>query len=1239
MPDLTLTDSSGDEARVVIGSGFAPGAVVRDRYEIEERLGSGGMGVVYAAVDRETGKRIALKTLKGVDPQSLFRFKREFRSLADMRHANLVRLHDLVIEDEHPFFTMDLVEGVDLHTYLRAGATPGKVPNLARVRFALRQLVDAICALHRAGKLHRDVKPSNVLVSEEGRVSLLDFGLVSELTPRGHEVTSAGRVIGTPTYMSPEQAAGDSLTEASDFYAVGVILYHALTGRLPFDGGARRVLASKQVTHARPPSYWVPDLPEDLDRLTGSLLARDPGARIGGRELLLALGRDEAEVSDATSPSDSFASIVGRAAELDELHRAYEDVGQGATLSVRVSGRSGTGKSTLIGHFLDSLRRGGQAVVLTGRCLDREAMPYKGVDGLVDSLSQYLANLPETEAALVTPRNVRALARLFPVLERADVIRSAPSRQVDRQDPQAVRRMAMTALRELLGAIGDHHPLVLAIDDLQWSDLDSVALLTELVRGPDAPQLLLVVGHRSETPSPAVEAFRAIDGCELREVSVEPLDAASAATLALGLLGREDEEARNNAARIAEEAGGNPFHVGELVRALMEETSPADELRDGLGPGPGRTLDDLVMARLSRLRKSARGLLEVVAVAGGPVPRAVAGEAAAIGPETLPFDELIDARLLRQSESSEDAIETIHDRIREIVVAHLGGTRLRAVHRSLAVSLEKVGADAELLCEHFRHAGARDRAGEYAELAADNASQALAFDRAARLYRTALELREDSVSTDDPDFNSTRQVLSLRLADALSNAGHGPDAAELYVSLVPMAGEGRGRDLQRRAAEELLRSGHTDRGLAALRGVLESVDVELPATRNRAIIGLLIGRLLLKLRGTKFTERSEDEVAAETLERIDVCWSVVHGLAAVSSIQGAEFQNRHLRMALAAGEPYRVGRALAFEALFLSSQRGGVKWARRLLRQAEDIGTRLDNPHVLGLASLMSGYVSLLRCQWRDAKRRAKASQELLEGCAGVVYEKNLARQLELSSALYLGDFDDLSRLLPPQREDAERRGDLLALVELSTLLSQDRLIADDLEGARACLEQTIDRWSQSGFNTPDYMRIAGKAQIDLYCGRGRTAYERWELAWPDLRKSLLLQVDMFRLLALDLRARSALMAAREAADLRPFVEVVRRDISTIRRTNLVAAEPMANMLAAGIAMLRKEPVAADDLYQAAAAGFDAADMAAHAAMARCRRGKLIGGDAGKTLHAEGEALLVARGVENPERMIDAHAP
>ena len=312
-----------------------------DRFTVTRRIGQGGMGVVYEAHDRLRQMPVAVKTIESGDPTALYRFKREFRSLSNITHRNLATLYELFAEATPWFFTMELVTGVTFLEHVR----PSGSAEYQRLSAALTELVAGLSALHSCKKLHRDVKPPNVLVEPDGRVVVLDFGLVMDLDGGSLGTFSERDWFGTLAYMAPEQATGDILTPAADWYAVGGLLFQALTGRLPFDGEHRR--------------SSTPSSPGTGPPLATSTPTRRRPSTDSARGCCGAIRtnvRQDRRLSTSSSPGPRSGShgppavherpmaLIGREAHLAALEAPIESVRRDRSVVMLVHGPSGSGK-------------------------------------------------------------------------------------------------------------------------------------------------------------------------------------------------------------------------------------------------------------------------------------------------------------------------------------------------------------------------------------------------------------------------------------------------------------------------------------------------------------------------------------------------------------------------------------------------------------------------------------------------------------------------------------------------------------------------------------------------------------------------------------------------------------------------------------------------------------------------------------------------------------------------------
>ena len=1268
------------------------------RFAVVRRVGHGGAGIVYEASDRENGVRVALKRLRRLSPEAILRFKSEFRSVEDVEHPNLVALGELFEESGAWFFTMEYVEGTDLLSWVQRptsheGSTPepmepdrtahadgspdepasAAVPHSARpasvggtsramfdegrLRSGLAQLLGGLEALHAAGKVHRDVKPSNALATAEGRVVLLDFGLATDAERAPRDVSAEG-IVGTASYMAPEQALGLRVDARADMYSVGVVLYRALTGRLPFEGPPE----PGEARAAPRPSTIARGVPEDLDVLCMDLLRRSPELRPTAADARSRLGRAHGH-AEAGPGGPAFASIappapkrfVGRATELAMLREAFDETLRGACVVVAVTGESGLGKSTLVRHFGEIVTAEYNAVVLFGRCWERESVPFKAVDGIIDALARWMARASRTDLEAILPPQAALLAQAFPSLRPIVAGICGPSSARPPVDAREQRVQLFAATRAVFVALAQRLPVVLVVDDLQWSDADGLSLLREIVRAPDAPSLLLVATVRATARTGETELVERIRE-DARALAVEPLDAEDARALALDVLspstgerdaarGSDDWDDTTSAGRIAaladaiaREAHGHPLFVDALARAALATARGGGASIDA----PRRTaapvrLENVLIRRVERLDRAARRVVEIASVAGSPLSIDVLSRAAGAPAESLPrvVRALQIARLVRtRGAGRERTVEPYHDRIRNAVLSELDAAELSSAHLAIADALEAAGhEDADALVAHFTAAGERARAAQWTERAASNAMRALAFDRAAVLLRALL-------SSGTLDARGARTV-STRLAEALVGAGRGPEAADAFLAAARGAEETLAFDLQRRAAEQLLTSGHLERGLATLAPVLEAVRVDAPASRLGAAASLAWGRARLAARGLAFRERHERDVPAEQLRRVDALAAAAAALGMVDTIRGADLQTRHLLAALEAGEPRRLARAIALEGPF-SATIGSEKRARTaaVLALARQLAERSEDPLAAAQVLAASGASAFLEGRWTDARDELRRADERLRGeCSGggVAFQLVNVNLYLLGSLLHTGELDELGRRLPPLLDDAELRGDRYALTHLrSSIAAFIELIGDDPAKARREARAAIEAWTPSGTHMPHFFDVLAQAQIDLYEGTAARAAARTEKAYAALRRALLLRVQFVRVKMRELRARTMLAVATAngrrptARELEPF----ERQVEELRGEHAPWADALAKLLhAGGLAALGDGRAAL--AFESAATRFDDAGMSLHAAVARVR------GAEQDPLSADsaGNSWLRARGIGAPARLVAMLSP
>lgn len=1209
---------------------------MRSRFRVVSHLGRGASGDVYAAHDTLLEQTVALKTIRDSEAEGTYQLKREFRRLSDLRHPNLVRLYEFFHDGAIPFFTMELVAGTDFLEFVggRSVGSPRKMggSDYERLRDSIRQLAAGLAYMHGKGVVHRDIKPHNVLVERTGRVTILDFGLASDIRSDLSRRSRAGNLAGTFAYMSPEQAYGAELTPASDWYSVGTMLFEAVTGRLPLPLGYPRDLFERWEQPVPRPKDVVGDVPDDIDDLVVRLLDRDPAQRPAAAEIRDRLESWKPHPTPPVTPALP-PRFVGRKDELDRLRTALAESRHHPVL-VEVTGPSGIGKTALVRHFLEEAAR--ESVVgLGARCHPRETVPFKSIDGLVDDLTRVLDQEQEGDAASFLPRHHSSLLATFPVMGRVAAFSAAPAGEIPRERGE-LRRRAFEALREVIARLADRRPVVLWIDDGQWGEADGLSVLTHLVREPDPPSVLVVVSHR-----PPAEQEESPDGSDL----VEPLRKHVGAKSRIALPPVSDEEVtdlvrmewmdlgnscEDRLPDVVAEAGGNPFLAIELARSTV--------LAGATPPGAAPLLASLVAMRLASLEASARDVLELLAVAGHPLDVAVvAGPFSRSRKYLWALSEAQFVSLVPRGPGSVVCFQ--HDRLRDAVLAAIEPRRLRAFHRELASTFEATpGRYDDSLVDHWLAAEMPERASEAAVRLADGAVAVGAFARAATLYRRAIELR----ATRQP-----RWLLLAKYARALADDGRLSEAAEGLEDAARELAREDSQDLQRaillgRAASAHLHAGHHAEGFAALDQAGRIAGVAFPRSRVAALWQMAKVEMSTAAR-ERIARRRPTVEASDPRKRaqLELCWEAARSLRFIDSIRSAAYAARHGMLARRLEDPRHVSRALGVQALMRAFRNGEGDWSRTeaILIEAERLAEETGDPHVIGHARLMRATVLSVNTRWADALAEAERGEQYWRAeCRGAGWELATLQQNALLCLSMRGRLGDVKQRMLQYLAEARDRGDEFAASVLPIgIPNLAWLGADDPDEAERRVDEAIGREEERENTWLLYNEGHARGHIVLYRGDADAAHSYVARVSKVLRRRGLLRIPSIAINYADLRARCALLAAEQASE--PAVRDRWLRLALSERTRILRARtswamPFADRIQGVVAGLRGETDEARRWLERAALGLQHQGLDLLAAGTRYRLSRFLPAGPAEEMREAAVRWMREHGTTAAERMV-----
>ncbi len=922
-------------------------------YRVVGQLGVGGMGVVHRAVHRETGALAALKTVRVQDPALLAGLRREMRALSRLSHPGIVRIVDVGLTDEVPWYAMELLEGVTLADLVHPDqdqqetAASGKVTRGSRrggrapdreqrdeILAVFAPLCDALAFLHGEGVIHLDLKPDNVfLVGGEPR--LMDFGLAARsVAVHGRDVLDVvGRGVGTLAYMAPEQILGAPLDARADLYALGCMLFEAITGRPPFAGESSLSLVYAHLQREAPrPSELAPDVPAELDRLVLSLLAKDPDARTGYAADVAGALRSIVSSAPPAAPSAPRPrdylyrpALVGRDEPVRALRDLLERSALGETRVVFLEGESGVGKTRLA---IELARRDAEAfTVLTGACRalgvgEAHGSPLTPFDEVFHGIADRCRAGGPEETARLLGSSGRVLSAYAPVL------RQVPGAELW-QEPEplparAARARLVSAMCDALLALARSSPALVLLDDVHWADDVTLEVLATLLSraGGDAPLFVLATCRSEERRARLAELLSSPNA---RTIRLARLDAAGAREMASSMLGRAELPAAM-VDRVSMHAEGNPFFIAEYLRAAVREevlrrvdgrwrAEDPDGARVASLPLP-RSIRELVERRFERLGELARAAAEIAAVIGRDVePEAIAAHLEAS--ELAVSDALQELLATQLFEALPDGrLRFVHAKLHEGVYERIAPERRASLHLAVGEVLEAsapAAGRAALLARHYLEGRAYARALDQLELAGLEALRSGSHSAAESLFSRARALSEQE-RLPVSDLRRARWERGLgdarfALGDLARAAEHGRAALEILGHALPSAGPGAALAVARESLaarvpprDEEEAAALTEAALGALRvaetgfyaldmsalvagSVLATTlagraRADSKASRAYAMLGLVLGSMRLRGPALRLAER-----ALRAAEQGDEATAVVYAHYVRSTIE------------------------------------------------------------------------------------------------------------------------------------------------------------------------------------------------------------------------------------------------------------------------------------------------------------------------------------------------------------------
>lgn len=996
-----------------------PATVLNDRYELGEELGRGGMGVVHRAHDTLLDRPVAIKLLTEAQLETLGRSSmlNEAQAIAKLKHPNIVAVYDAGEIEGVPYIVMELVEGISLND-----TKPEGFEAIIKVS---RQVCQALDHAHSHGIVHRDLKPENVLLERDGTAKLVDFGIARPVASR---LTSEGDIIGTVFYLAPEAAQGREIGEKVDLYALGVMLYELTTGALPFQhGDPLQVISQHLNASVVPPRAKNPEIPPLLESLILQLMSKVPDERpSSAREVLERLSDEdilwlqvEAEREFRVLDRIARGRFVGRGRELALAKSLWNRTLRGEGKTLLITGEAGVGKTRLTRELATYAEVTGGRVML-GASYAEGGSPYAPLQQLLRAVL-----VPDGDDIPQIPDGLLGdLLKLAPDLQPHYPVVSL-RRPLD---PEAEQQRLFESMVEFLGLLSERSPVMLVLEDAQWADSGSLALLRHLARRTRNIRLLLLANYREVEPDGAGlfhEVLHDLDRERLAQhINLDRFDLEATQDLLSAVL--EGPLTPQFLDGIYKQTEGNPFFIEEVCKHLVEEGKLYYEEGEWHCPSIDsleipRSVRVAVRSRVARLSVDAQEVLQIAAILGREFDFQTLQQASQASEEPLigALDEAMQAQLI--SETGENGVVQfafVHGLMASSLAEEIPALRRRKLHKQAADAIETLRPeDYEDLAHHYLEAGERAQAYRYFTRAAGRAAQAYATQEALTYFQAALELEADV-----PDLHpASRAAVFGDLAEVLAGVNRYDEAlAELEHGItVASAGEPNETDL-------------------------------------------LICAELLQKKGEVLRSKGLYAQATEAIER---------GLGSVPA--GHPGEEGALKIALAS--------VLAREGRLAEAQR----WCEEGMEDVEASGNLPELAHAYSL-------LGTIRRDLGDTKASMSHRQKSLEISEGLDdIPLQIEAHNNLAVAHYdLGRMDEAIAHYEKSRELSEEVGNLNTMARAQINLGEVQLIRGNPGSAQRSFEEALDIWHRTGYRLGQAYGSADMGAVLILQGKPEQALD-----------------------------------------------------------------------------------------------------------------------------------------------------